>query len=165
NGIPILGRFTAFGTTAALVNEGGSLWPEAGPLDPEQTGIEGRKQAPLHAAHPAREWPDGNADVGLGRPDVNEFTLLEWRHPQVLDLRSQNLPNGSEQPRLLNRLTAILFPAVDAERHYGKTGQIDQRTRAISPQQLAGAYFADGGLVVDDHVQSSSFVAGRGFQS
>ena len=165
NGIRILGRLVAFGATAAFVNEAGSLRPEAVLLDLEQTGIEGRQQAALHAAHPAREWPNGNTDIGLGRPDVDEFTLLEGRHPQVLDLRPQNLPNGSKQSCLLDRLAAILFPSIDAECHYGKAGQVDQRTGAISPQQLAGAYFADWRFVVDDHVQSSSFVAGRGFQS
>ena len=33
NGIRILGRLVAFGTTAAFVNEAGSLWPKAVLLD------------------------------------------------------------------------------------------------------------------------------------
>src|SRR5690606_6555601 len=128
---------------AAFVNETGSLRPEAVLLNLEKTGIKGGQQTALNATHPAREWPDGDADVGLGRPDVDEFTLLERRHPQVLDLRPQNLPNGSKQSCLLDRLATILFPAVDAECHDGKAGQVDQSTGAISPQQLAWAYFAD----------------------
>jgi hypothetical protein len=85
--IRVLGRLVAFGATAAFVNKAGSLRPEAVLLDFEQTGIKGRQQAALHAAHPARKRPNWNADIGLSRPDVDEFTLLEWRHAQVLDLR------------------------------------------------------------------------------
>lgn len=77
-----------------------------------------RQQAALHTAHPARERLDGNADIGLGRPDVDEFAFLKRRHPQILNLRPQNLSNGSEQPCLLNWLAAIFLPAVDTERHY-----------------------------------------------
>src|SRR5690606_16579607 len=77
NGICILGRLVAFGTTAAFVNETGSLRSEAVLLNLEKTGIKGGQQTALHATHPAREWPDGNADIGLGRPNINEFAFLE----------------------------------------------------------------------------------------
>src|SRR5690606_30975544 len=100
NGICILGRLVAFGTTAAFVNETGSLRPEAVLLNLEKTGIKGGQQTALNATHPAREWPDGNADIGLGRPNINEFAFLERRHPHILDLRTQNLANGREKPCL-----------------------------------------------------------------
>ena len=118
DGIRVLGRLVAFGATAAFVNEAGSLWPEAVFLDFKKPGIERRKQAALHAAHPAWKRPHRHTDIGLSRPDVDEFTLLEWRHAQVFDLYPQNLPNGSEQPCLLNRLAAVFFPSVDAECHH-----------------------------------------------
>ena len=162
NGIGIFRGLVTLGATAPLVDEAGSLRAEAVFLDLEQPRVEGRQQAAFHAAHPARERTDGDADVRLRRPRIDEFALLERWHAQVLHLRAENLADGGEQARLGDGLAAILFPLVDAQRHHREARQIDQRARPVCPEQLTGADFPDG-CSIGGHGQSSSFGTGRGF--
>ena len=49
------------------------------------------------------------------------------RHAQRLDLRPEHLAHVGEQSRLLDRLTPILLPAVDAHRHDRHVREVDQR--------------------------------------
>jgi hypothetical protein len=93
------------------------------------------------------------------------LAFLERRHPQVLDLcpstfrtRPAVWPPGSvgSGPSPIGRCRASRRTA----------RQIDQRPWPVGPEQLAGSHFSDWSLLA--HVvmfASSSFVAGRGFQS
>src|SRR5690606_34508525 len=109
-----------------------------------------------------RKRADGNTNVRLRRPRIDEFALLEWWHAQVLHLRTEHLADGGEQARLADGLASVFFPLIDAQCHHREARQVDQRARPVCPEQLAGTDFPDG-CFIGGHGQSSSFGTGRGF--
>jgi hypothetical protein len=95
-GIGVLRRLIALRASTSLVNEARAFGPESVLLYFEQPRIEGGQQAAFYTTHPTRKRSHWNTYVRLGRPDVDELALLEWRHPKVLHLHSQHLPDGSQ---------------------------------------------------------------------
>lgn len=102
----------------------------------EQAEIIGRKQAAFHAAQPARERPDRNADIGFGRPDIDVFASLERRHAELLDLLSERLSDSGEQTGFFNRLAAAFLPAVGRQRDDRQAGKVDECPRPVGPKDL-----------------------------
>jgi hypothetical protein len=117
NGIGVAWRRISARTTTPPMDEPRELVTEPVRLEFKEAGIERRKQAALHAPHPARERLYRNADVCLRGEGVDIVLVCHRGHAQGFDLSAERPAHVGEQPSLLDGLTAITLPSVDAHRH------------------------------------------------
>src|SRR5690606_4101988 len=112
-------------------------------LQIEQSTVNRDQQVAAGASHPSREWDDRNTDPG---PVVEWIPglLQPWCRAQRLHvLHARQLPHGSKQAALDERLLMGGVPLVEAEDHSAEVGEIDERADAMAEHQLAWSNRAD----------------------
>jgi hypothetical protein len=107
-----------FGPIRALA----SLVYETRPLDPEsilqfeQTRFDGREKSAFHTSEPAGKRPHLDTDQRLGRGVVFHLVLVDRRHAQGLDLRTQHPSDVCQKACFMKGTTPGLIPLLGGHR-------------------------------------------------
>ncbi len=136
-------------------------------LELEDPGVDVAEESASRAPQPLREDTDRHADPVDGVSDVGaeRLFLREGWFQQPFDLGAERAADGSEQSVLADDPCVFGRPEVEPFHHHGEPREIDHRSDAVRPHQLAGPHRADTHAVGAAHGQSLSLDGGANFHA